>query len=145
MGTVSIKPSRRVGYDMAGLFCRPFIERINRIHLELQRGRFPNCRTLSEILEVSGKTIQRDIDFMRDRLKLPIEFDPVNRGYYYSAPVVRFPACELKVQMETASPEESLVLRLAEKSMRKFRGTKLEESLERGLERLRSRLYGCAA
>ena len=129
---------------MAGLFCRPFIERINRIHLQIQRGKFPNCRTLSEELEVSGKTIQRDIDFLKDRLRLPIEFNPLTRGYYYSAPVTRFPACELKVQMETATPEEFLVMRLAEKAMRKFRGTKLEESLERGIERLRSRLGGCA-
>jgi len=142
MGTVSIKQPRRVGYDMAGLFCRPFIERLNRIHSELQRGRFPNCRTLAEMLEVSGKTIQRDIDFMRDRLRLPIEFNPLTRGYYYSAPVTRFPACELKVQMETATPEESLVLRVAERAIRKFRGTKLEDSLVRGLEMLRSR---CAA
>jgi len=44
-----------------------------RLHEKLRAGAFPNCRKLADELEVSTKTIQRDIDFMRDRLGLPIE------------------------------------------------------------------------
>ncbi len=45
-----------------------------RLHEKLKAGKFPNCRKLAEELEVSSKTIQPDIDFMRDRLNLPIEY-----------------------------------------------------------------------
>ena len=45
------------------------------VHAQLQARAFPNCRKLAAELEVSSKTIQRDIDFMRDRLGLPIEYD----------------------------------------------------------------------
>ena len=41
-----------------------------RLHERLRAGTFPNYRKLADELEVSTKTIQRDIDFMRDRLGL---------------------------------------------------------------------------
>lgn len=145
MGTVSKYPSRTAGFDSKGLFCRPVIERFNRIHSEIQKGGYPNCRILAEKLEMSGKTIQRDIDFMRDRLQLPIEYDALRKGFYYTSPVTRFPACELKVQMEKPTRDELFVLRIAEKAARKFKGTKFQESLERGIGNLKSRLYGCVA
>ena len=55
-----------------------------RIHGQLKAGDFPNCRKISDELEVSSKTIQRDIDFMRDRLGLPIEYDPLRFGFHYT-------------------------------------------------------------
>ena len=42
---------------------RPPVERMLRIHQEIQSGRFPNCRTLAGELEVSTKSIQRDLEF----------------------------------------------------------------------------------
>ena len=54
---------------------RPPLVRMLKIHQALQAGGYPNCRRLAEELEVAGKTIQRDIDFMRDQLGLPIEYD----------------------------------------------------------------------
>jgi len=57
----------------ASQFSRPPLERMKRLHQKLIAGDFPNCRKLSDELEVSSKTIQRDIDFMRDRLGLPME------------------------------------------------------------------------
>jgi hypothetical protein len=54
----------------ASQFSRPPLERMMRLHQKLIAGDFPNCRKLSDELEVSTKTIQRDIDFMRDRLGL---------------------------------------------------------------------------
>ena len=40
---------------------------------ELRRGAMVNCTKLMKSLEVSRKTVVRDIAFMRDRLDLPIE------------------------------------------------------------------------
>jgi predicted DNA-binding transcriptional regulator YafY len=48
-----------------GLYSRPPLERMMRMHARLKAGRYPNCRKLADELEVSSKTVQRDIDFMR--------------------------------------------------------------------------------
>ena len=41
------------------------------IHQALQSGGYPNATTLARQLEVSTKSIHRDLEFMRDRLELP--------------------------------------------------------------------------
>jgi predicted DNA-binding transcriptional regulator YafY len=43
----------------------------------------PNATALAEQFEISTKTAQRDIDFMRDRLLCPIHYDRSKGGYYY--------------------------------------------------------------
>jgi proteasome accessory factor B len=53
-----------------------------RMHARLQSGRYPNCGKLAQELEVSSKTVQRDLDFMRYRLGLPIEYDQLHFGFY---------------------------------------------------------------
>ena len=44
--------------------------RVLEIHKFVQTGRHPNCSTLAAEIEVTPKTIQRDITFMRDQLGL---------------------------------------------------------------------------
>ncbi len=58
---------------------------MTRVHEEITAGRFPNCRKIAAEFETSTKTIQRDIDFMRDRLSLPIAYDSKRFGFYYEA------------------------------------------------------------
>ena len=71
------------------LATRPPIERIQAIDHAVSRRAWPNCRTLARDLEVTRRTILRDIDFMR-RLGAPIEFDPLRGGYFYSRPYSLF-------------------------------------------------------
>ena len=48
------------------------------------RGRkYPNATSLAGAFEISAKTAQRDIDFMRDRLLCPLDYDPGQKGYCY--------------------------------------------------------------
>jgi len=56
---------------------------------------YPNCRKLANELEVSSKTVQRDLDFMRDRLGLPIAYGQLHFGFFYSEPVASFPNIEI--------------------------------------------------
>jgi len=58
----------------------------------LQDRQYPNCPSMASRLEVSVRTIKRDIDFMRDRLRLPIEYDRKKHGFHYSAPIDHFAA-----------------------------------------------------
>jgi len=66
---------------------RPPLERMLRIHQAIQSGKFPNAAGLARDLEVSTKSIHRDIGFMRDRLELPIEYDGSRFGYLYTGEV----------------------------------------------------------
>jgi predicted DNA-binding transcriptional regulator YafY len=63
-----------------------------RLHEWLTANRFPNCRKMAEEFEVSAKTVQRDVNFMRDRLGLPIDYDKGRFGFHYTRPVNGFPA-----------------------------------------------------
>jgi predicted DNA-binding transcriptional regulator YafY len=61
------------------------MERVFWFDGELKRQRYPNAARLAEKFEVSGKTAQRDIALLRDRLLAPIEYDFSRKGYYYTA------------------------------------------------------------
>src|SRR6476646_11604416 len=63
---------------------RPLWRRLQTIHHEIKEGRRPNTSSLAKLLSVSSKTVQRDIDYLRDELAAPIDFDREGNGYRYS-------------------------------------------------------------
>ncbi len=63
---------------------RPLWRRLQTIHHEIKEGRRPNTSSLAARLSVSSKTVQRDIDYLRDELGAPIQFDREENGYRYS-------------------------------------------------------------
>jgi predicted DNA-binding transcriptional regulator YafY len=65
---------------------RPLWRRLQTIHHEIKEGRCPNTSSLARGLSVSSKTVQRDIDYLRDELGAPIEFDRESNGYRYARP-----------------------------------------------------------
>ncbi|MCX6904011.1 MAG: WYL domain-containing protein [Verrucomicrobia bacterium] len=101
---------------------RPPLERMLRIHQSIQSGGFPNATSLAAELEVSTKTINRDIDFMRDRLELPVEYDGARFGYHYTQPVSSFPTLQI-------TEGELFALLVAEKALQQYRGTNFEKPL----------------
>jgi proteasome accessory factor B len=100
-----------------------------RLHDRLKAGAFPNCRKLASELEVSAKTIQRDIDFMRDRLGLPIGYDQLQFGFYYTEPVASFPNIEV-------SQGEIMALFVARKALEQYRGTSFEHALRTAFQKI---------
>ena len=93
-----------------------------RIHQALQGGAYPNAATLARALEVSTKSIHRDLEFMRDRLGLPLEYDASRFGYFYTQEVGAFPTLQI-------SEGELFALLVAEKAARQYRGTNFEKPL----------------
>ncbi len=93
-----------------------------RIHQAIQSGRHPNAVSLSQELEVSSKSVYRDLEFMRDRLELPLEYDSLHRGYYYTEEVGNFPTLQI-------SEGELFALLVAEKALQQYRGTTFERPL----------------
>ena len=75
---------------------KPQHSRLLFIDRKLNEGRYPNCRTLAEEWEVSRKTIQRDLDYMRYQLDAPIEYSSNKRGYYYTEQNFKLPAISIK-------------------------------------------------
>jgi predicted DNA-binding transcriptional regulator YafY len=63
---------------------RPLWRRLQTIHHEIKEGRHPNATKLAAALDVSTKTVQRDLDYLRNELAAPIEFDRDENGYFYS-------------------------------------------------------------
>jgi predicted DNA-binding transcriptional regulator YafY len=77
----------------------------------VRRKKYPNATSLAEHFEISSKTSQRDIDFMRDRLYCPLEYDSSQKGYYYSDDTYSLPMVYL-------SSEELSALLIARKMLK---------------------------
>jgi predicted DNA-binding transcriptional regulator YafY len=88
---VGVEKMDRIDRTAAG-YSRPPLARMMRLHELLMANQFPNCRQLAEEFEVSAKTVQRDVNFMRDRLSLPIDYDKGRFGFRYTRAVSNFPA-----------------------------------------------------
>jgi predicted DNA-binding transcriptional regulator YafY len=112
---------------------RPPLERMLRIHQALKTGDYPNATQLARDLEVSTKSIHRDVEFMRDRLGLPIEFDAHRSGYCYTGAVENFPTMQF-------TEGELFALIVAEKALQQYRGTSFEQPLLSALRKMEESL-----
>src|SRR4051812_33336686 len=113
----------------AARLSRPPLERMLRIHDELRRGALINCTKLVKALEVSRKTVVRDIAFMRDRLDLPIEYDAQVQAYRYTHPVSSFPTVQV-------TEGELLALLVARRALEQYQGTPFHRQLEVAFDKL---------
>ena len=104
-----------------------------RIHQEIAAGKYPNATRLAAEIEVVTKTIHRDIEFMRDRLGLPIEYDGRKYGYYYTEEVSAFPTLQI-------TEGELVALLIAEKALQQYRGTNFEKPLLSAFKKMESSL-----
>ena len=104
-----------------------------RIHDAIQSGKFPNAAQLGKDLEVSPKSVQRDLEFMRERMNFPIEYDKNRWGYYYTKDVGSFPAFSV-------TEGELFAVLVAEKAMHQYRGTNLERPLMSAFKKLAASL-----
>jgi proteasome accessory factor B len=116
-------------------FVRPPWERMCRLHALLQEGKYPNCAGMGRELEVSAKTIQRDLNFMRDRLELPIAYEPSKFGYYYTQPVDSLPSLDM-------SEGELVSLLIAQKALHQHHGTAYEGPLRSACAKISEAMKG---
>jgi proteasome accessory factor B len=115
------------------LHSRPPLERMLRIHQILQAGSFPNAGHLANELEVSTKSIHRDLDFMRDRLELPLAYNAARRGFHYTQEVGNFPTLQI-------TEGEMFALLVAEKALQQYRGTTFERPLVSAFKKMAAAL-----
>lgn len=112
---------------------RAAMERMHRLHQLLQNAEYPNCSKLAREFEVVKRTIKRDVEFMKDQMRLPIEFDPHQNGYYYAEAVDHFPELPM-------TEVDVFALFVAGKAIEQYQGTPFQTLLERAFRRLTGRL-----
>jgi len=109
------------------------LERMLRIHQAVQAGEYPNAKSLAAEFEVSTKCVHRDIEFMRDRFRLPIDFDYTRNGFRYTEEVSSFPALQI-------TEGELFALVIAEKALQQYRGTSFEQPLLSAIRKMQKSL-----
>jgi len=109
------------------------MERMLLIHGRIRNGTFPNCLQLAREIEVSSRTIKRDVDFMKVRLNMPIEFDARRKGYRYTQAVEQFPAAPI-------SEAELFALLVAHKAVSQYRGTPFAAPLHAAFQKLTAQM-----
>ena len=112
---------------------RPPLARMLQIHQAIQAGGYPNASKLASQLEVCTKSIHRDLEFMRDRLQLPIEYDGSRFGYFYTEAVKAFPSLQI-------TEGELFALVVAERALQQYRGTTFEKPLLSALRKMEQSL-----
>jgi predicted DNA-binding transcriptional regulator YafY len=108
---------------------RPLWRRLQTIHHQIKEGRRPNASSLAKELRVSTKTVQRDLDYLRDELDAPIEFDRGENGYAYSRPDYVLPFLPV-------DGSDLFSIGVAAQVMNLFGGTPLARDLEACYARL---------
>ncbi len=93
-------------------------ERFFWFHGRIKAGRYPNARHLAEEFEISPRTAQRTIEFMRDRLQAPLRFDHSRRSYRYTDDSYELPghwinetnilSLALAVRLASTIPDQAL-------------------------------------
>ncbi len=76
---------------MRVLATKPAMARVQHIAAALNGKKRVTIAALAAELEASDRTIQRDLEFMRDQLNLPIESD--RDGHFFSEPTSLCRAC----------------------------------------------------
>ncbi|OKY76725.1 MAG: hypothetical protein BM485_01240 [Desulfobulbaceae bacterium DB1] len=102
---------------------KPQHSRLLFIDKKIREGTYPNCASLAAEWEVSAKTIQRDLDYMRDSLDAPMEYDAKNRGYYYTTENFQLPAIPL-------NDSDLFALFIAEKVLKQYESTPIYPRLK---------------
>jgi len=105
------------------------------LHIDqrIRSGQAPNCSQLAAELEVSRRTVLRDIEFLKVDLGAPVRYDPDRRGYVYTEPNWDMPSVRI-------TEGEIFALLVAEKALEAYAGTPWAERLQRVFERMMASL-----
>jgi predicted DNA-binding transcriptional regulator YafY len=98
--------------------------RILAVDALIREGKYPNAVTIARKLEVTSRTVQRDIEYMRDMYHAPIEYDYTRKGYYYSEP-------SFFIKSVPLTEGELFSIALFDQTLDQYRNTPLEGNLRR--------------
>lgn len=114
---------------------KPQYSRLLFIDRKIKEGLYPNCVSLGREWEVSGKTIQRDIDYMRDELDAPVAYDQLRHGYYYTEKNFSLPAINI-------TESDLFSVCVAQNVLSQYRNTPLFKKLSSVFRKIQDSLPG---
>lgn len=79
--------------------------------------------------EITNRTVLRTIDYMRDRLHLPIEYSLEKKAYHYTEPVYSLPIIEL-------TEGELLAVVLTGELVKQYKSTAIGEQVESAIRKI---------
>jgi predicted DNA-binding transcriptional regulator YafY len=97
----------------------------------VRQKKYPNTTSIAKEFEVSVKTAQRDIEFMRDRLNCPLQYDSSLKGYFYADETFSLPLIYL-------SSGELLSLMVAKKLLEDMSGSCMADEISSVLDKITS-------
>lgn len=60
------------------------LDNVKKIDARILEGDFPNVSDFIQMLKVTDSTVRRYIKFMKEKLYLPLEYDPHKKGFFYT-------------------------------------------------------------
>ena len=120
-GETNRDPSKHIRIFFMAKY-KPQHSRLLFIDRKINEGKHPNCSSLADEYEVSRKTIQRDLEYMRYQLDAPIEYVAKHRGYVYTEEQFQLPAMNIR-------ESDLFGVYLAEKLLVQYEGTPIYDSL----------------
>ncbi|MBI2441170.1 MAG: WYL domain-containing protein [Lentisphaerae bacterium] len=103
--------------------------RLQQLVAAIRSGKHPNCLSFAMEYEVSQKTVQRDIDYLRDAWDAPIAYDRLKNGFYFTEPNWFLPAVMM-------SEGDFLALLLAARVLEQYHGTPVAAELNKIIGKL---------
>ncbi|GHT97908.1 hypothetical protein FACS1894142_3490 [Spirochaetia bacterium] len=88
----------------------------------IRAGNYPSLTKLAKLTEVNPRTIQRDIEYLRDMHHAPLEYDKAHNGYYYTE-------ANFFVKSITLSEGELFFVALFDQMLQQYRNTPIEKNL----------------
>ena len=88
-----------------------------------------NCLTFAEEWGVCQKTVQRDIDFLRDQMNAPLKYNRNNKSYEFTQPTWSMPSM-------LVTEGEILSVLLASKVLEQYHGTPAADNLRHIFDKL---------
>jgi predicted DNA-binding transcriptional regulator YafY len=112
-----------------GLANLPKYERIFWFDGQVRGRRYPNAATLAHHFELHTKTAQRTIEFLRDRMAAPLEYNASQKGYFYSDNTFELPHFQ-------TTQEEILAILIARNLLLQSAGGIISQSLQKFIQKL---------
>lgn len=112
---------------------RTRLERLLAMEKEIRSERYPSVADLCRTYSIKTRTVYADINILRERLGLEIEFDRSKNGYFNASPDSALPSFDL-------SAEEYLLIICSCETLSASLGTSIRPVLDGILEKIRERL-----
>jgi predicted DNA-binding transcriptional regulator YafY len=109
-----------------------FLKRFVWFDSEARRGLY-NASRLADRFEIATKSAQRSIEYFRNSIQAPLEYEPSRKGYFYTDPTFQLPVIRI-------SEEELLALLISRKLITGASAVSLADELGRVSSRLGSLL-----